>query len=249
MSSSLKKVVGAGILLALLSACSSIQASPEVKAFLTGLSGKNAYASVTSVSVLESYRSLDKDNNELGKMSIAFEMDKSDESSFYWHRINHYEGDQIVNGVTRAEYLLKNVDGSYHTYLKDNDEAVQDLTIADEKAASLIRDIIYTPQESYDSGGLYYGDIFKVNTSQFPNDCFTLDAEKKELTFLCSYENTLKKDDGGEEKLDSDQKITINDRGLLTSSYELLRIVSSGKAGENILTPNYQPSISPITSL
>jgi hypothetical protein len=243
------KRLGGLALLALFCSCSFYQATPEVKAFLTGLSGSKAYDSLSRVKVEETYRSLDLLNQELGRMSISFEMDKSDATSFYWHRINLYSGDQIVNGITKAEYLLKKVEGSYHTYIKTNDAQPSDLVISDDKASSLIRDIIYTPQESYDSGGLYYGDTFKVNTGSFPQDCFTLDAEKSVLTFACSYENTLKTDAGADEKLDSDQKISINAQGLLTASYELLRVVSSGKAGENILTPNYQVELTPVTSL
>lgn len=235
--------------LALFCSCSFYQATPEVKAFLTGLSGSKAYDSLSRVKVEETYRSLDSLNQELGRMSISFEMDKSDANSLYWHRINLYTGDQVVSGVTKAEYLLKKVDGYYHTYIRNNAEAIQDLTISVDKASSLIRDVIYTPQESYDSGGLYYGDIFKVNTGKFPQDCFSLNAEKSELTFACSYENNLKTDSGGDEKLDSDQKISINAKGLLTSSYELLRVVSSGKAGENILKPTYEGSFPLLTSL
>lgn len=246
-----KRPAGYFLLVALLSSCSSYSATPEVKDFLTGLSGPKAYASVSHLSVAETYRSLDSAKAELGKMVISYEMDKSNASSLYWHRINLYSGDQIVNNIVKAEYLLLSQADGYHTYIlaNDNKASLQDIPISDDKASSLVRDVIYTPQESYDSGGLYYGDIFKVNTSQFPNDAFALNEAKTTLTFQYSYENSVTTDSGGKETLDSDQTITINNKGLLTSSYELLRVVSSGKAGENILTPDYAKDVNKLTSL
>jgi|GEM_PF-4603598 hypothetical protein len=234
-----------------LASCDAYSASPAVKSFLTGMSGPAAYEAIDAVSVAETYRSLDGQDHELGKLTSVYEMSKEDASNLYWHRLNTYSGDQIANGITEAEYLLKKVNGTYHTYINTTATEVtkQDLAVTDDKASSLVTEIIYTDQESYDSGGLYYGDIFKINASQFPNEAFALSSDGSQLTFDYKYETTLNKDSGGTDLLLSTQDIIINAKGLIVSSYELLRINSSGEAGENILTPTYDPTITRLDSI
>jgi hypothetical protein len=237
-------------LASLLSACSSSGASPEVKDFLTGLSGSKAYAATESVAVEETYRSLNGKDEELGKLASTYEMDRKD--TYYWHRINLYTGDQVTNGVTKAEYLLLKKDDGYHTYTKTNDDVstLQDISITEEKASSLIQGLIYTNVDSsYDDGGLYYGDIFKIQTNQFEQSAFSLNAEKTLLTFDYKYVAAYPRSDGSKDELYTTQKITINQTGLIVSSYELLRIGSTENAGENIVAPSYNPAVTRLTAI
>ncbi len=247
----MKKRIPILLSVCLLAACSFAEAAPEVKAFLTGLSGSEAYAAVSTVAITEIYRSLNGTDQELGRLTSTYEIDKSDAENLYWHRINLYEGDQISGGIVKAEYLLCLSDGSYHSYVVTHgeEEKRQDIALSEDKAFELVRDVIYTPQESYDAGGLYYGDIFKINVNIFPQDAFILSPDGSALTFACDYETSMTNDSGAADLLLISQDIAINQRGLIISSSELIRVNSSKEAGENTLTPVYGADIERLASI
>jgi hypothetical protein len=209
--------------------CNSDQASPEVVSFLTGMDAKKSYSSVSKGSSIETYCVYSKDdpndnsNRVLeGTISTSYEFDKTDSSSFYWHQIKTFSGNQISGGVKKTEALLVKEETSYSLYSYDNNDVstLEKEAINDDKAALLIERIFYIDEESYYKGGLYYGDIFKINTNNFPSDAFTLSDDQKSCIFSYKYIQDYGSND---DKLLLDQTISINKMGLIENSFQNAR--------------------------
>lgn len=230
----------------LFTSCTGYTPTQEMKDFLTGLSGKKAFASISNGHYTEVYQSIVNDD-VLGMKKKDIYFDYSNDIYYYYQKMT-YEGDQIQNGIEYSQALMCLVGEEYHIYTKYGSDATSDIVIPMEDAKKGITNLIYIQENNYDMGGLYYGDIFAINSTQFPNRCFYIKDDN--LYFEEKYLNYEKKDDSDElEEIRITQKIGINRNGLLVESYEKVQIKSSGEGGINTLTPEYDISFDKINSL
>lgn len=230
----------------LFTSCTGYTPTKEVKDFLTGMSGKNAFASISNGHYIETYQSIVNDDI-LGMKKKDIYFDYSNDTYYYYQKMT-YEGNQIQKGIEHAQALMCLVGEEYHIYTKYGSDATSDIVISKEDAKKGITNLIYIQENNYDKGGLYYGDIFKINSNQFPNEFFYIKDDN--LYFDEKYVNYEKKGDSEElEEIQITQKIGINRNGLLVESYEKVQIASSGEGGINILTPEYDISFDKINSL
>ena len=203
--------------LLIFASCSSgYKPTKEMNDFLNGLSGKKAFESISSGHYSEVYQSIINDET-LGtkKKEIYFSYK---DNNYYYYQLMTYD--------------------EYHIFTRYGDQEINDITITDEEAKNGITNLIYIHENNYDGGGLYYGDIFKIYSTQFPNESFYIENDK--LYFDEKYLNFEKVNDSDKiETIQITQKIGINKQGLLTEAYEKVQIESSGEGGINILTPEY----------
>ncbi len=223
--------------LLIFSSCSSgYKPTKEMKDFLNGLSGENAFNSISSGHYSEVYQSIINDDI-LGtkKKEIYFSYN---DNNYYYYQLMTYDGDQIKNNIEKSQALMCLIGEEYHILTRYGNQEINDIIITHDEAKNGITNLIYTSENNYDAGGLYYGDIFKIFSTQFPNESFYVENDK--LYFDEKYLN-FKKVKGSDkiETIQITQKIGINKQGLLTEAYEKVQIESSSEGGINILTPEY----------
>lgn len=232
--------------LALASCSRGYTPTKQMQEFLTGMSGKNAFASISRGHYSEEYQSFVNEET-LGKKRKEIYFDYTD-GIYYYYQTMMYEGNQVKDGIVSSKALMCLIGEEYHIFTKYGDQKTSDTVITKEEAKNGITNLIYIQENNYDGGGLYYGDIFKIYSTQFPNESFYI--ENDTLFFDEKYANFEKREDSKElEEIQITQKIGINRQGLLTESYEKVQIKSTGEGGINILTPEYGVAFEKIDSL
>jgi len=246
----MKKVLKFNLLvlpLLLFASCSSgYKPTKEMSDFLNGLSGKKAFESISSGHYSEVYQSFINDEI-LGTKRKEIYFDYKD-NNYYYYQLMTYDGNQINNDVVKSQALMCLIGEEYHIFTRYGNQDINDITITHDEAKNGITNLIYINENNYDGGGLYYGDIFKIYSTQFPNESFYIENEK--LYFDEKYLNFEKVNDSDKiETIQITQKIGINKYGLLTEAYEKVQIESTGEGGINTLIPEYDVDFDKKSSL
>lgn len=236
------------VCLGLLSSCAgSYEASAEMKAFFDGISASTAYSFITSASVKTIYRSYDGDGNLSGTITGSYEFSKGE--AYYLHKKYAYTGNEISDGIKYYEYLAKyDADSkSYYEQAKTNDGgASSPQVILEGTLATSIQELVYINTGSYNTGGLYYGDVFMINSNNFPNDAFVISEDKKTMSFVYKYAKAFTNSSSQSDYIQIDENTAINNLGMVLYSYEEISFSKSKELGHNEETVRYNEPIEKI---
>lgn len=221
-----------------------------MKAFFADISASNAYSSLTTASYKETYQSIDKNDTILGTKDYAFALSKSDDV-YYLYENSSFTGDQIVDNVVKQEHLIRFDGQEYKESTKKvtDKDSVTTVVMSEDDARLAVQDKVYYESNGYNTGGLYFGDIFMINSNVFPNEAFVINDDKTTMSFIYKYAKQFTNSSNESDYLDSDQNTCMNKNGLIIKATEKVRIESSGLGGINVAEATYNGVISQKTSI
>lgn len=238
-----KRLVLLPFALCFCSACSSsYSASTEMKTFFDGISASSAFSSIDSAKVTIEYKSYDGEGTLLGDKNGGYEFYKANDD-YYLHEKYAYTGDQIVDGVETYEYLatMSSTDNLFYIWeLTNGDTAsIKKTSTLAGNIQTLIQEKVYINTGSYNTGGLYYGDIFMVNSNIFPNDAFVIDNDEKTMSFVYKYAKEFTNESDQKDYIQIDENTCMNDKGLVLYSKEEISFANSKEKGTSDMKMSY----------
>jgi outer membrane lipoprotein-sorting protein len=227
---------------------SSYSASPEMKTFFDGISASKAYNAISTVSVTVVYKSYDGNGDLVGTKNGGYEFSKGDE--YYLHKKYIYTGDQVVDDVTSSEYLGGQAsDGLYYEWNITNGDttSMTKTSILNGNIQTAIQELVYINTGTYNTGGLYYGDIFMVNSNTFPNDAFVIDDEKETMSFVYKYAKKFTNESDQEDYIQIDENTCMDKNGLVQYSYEEVSFALSKELGHSEMVMTYNEPLDKVS--
>jgi hypothetical protein len=209
---------------------------PEVKAFFdTVVSGEKAVAAVLTAHYTTSERKYDADGTVLAGCDLEITIDITDPDDIYVRFDQHYFGDDYVKeGVETEVIVIEKVDGVYYLTSDSNIKSSHDEVTAD-FVERYYMPFLFTENEAYKQGGLYYGDYFQLQIYAFPAESFYIDTANN----YCVLQDKFSIYEDGVVTTHLDRKTVINSLGLLVSNYEHFTYLETGGVLVSELSADY----------
>lgn len=220
-----------------------------MKAFFDGITAAKAYAYINTVSVTVEYKSYNGNGELVGTKSGGYEFSKGEK--YYFHKKYSYTGDQIASGVTSSEYLgaMSSSDNIYYEWnIVNGDESkMTKVSTGEGNIQTAIQEAVYINTGTYNTGGLYYGDIFMVNSNTFPNEAFVIDNEKNTMSFVYKYAKKFINESEAEDYIQVDENTCMDKNGLVLYSHEEISFANSKEKGDSDMVMTYNEPIEEVT--
>lgn len=212
--------------------------NPAVEQYLnSGLTAQKAFDKIADCAYTATLTLIDKSGNTLGTQETTVSFDVSDKQNLSLDMRQTFSGRYVTNGITEQNVTLRKQEGGYIYSVTTNVESQNKLQSVDNDfAVDLLTALVYSDNGAYNSGGLYYGDVFMLKIYKYPPESFYVDEDSD----LCVFDEKMRilRDDMGDVYLYQTTK--INRDGLLMYDYEKYESVDQDYVMTSELTAEYE---------
>lgn len=229
----MKKIIF--LLLAILG-LSSCQASsnidPEILNFLNNINFEHTFNYITDAEVNDEFIQYNSEEVEIAKKQIKISYLKDKKYSIK----TLYSGELIKDNIKSEEQIIYCENTIFYKEIYRNDSlSGERKQIDNESASEDFLSFFYTKDDVYKRGGFYYAEYFASNIKGRENS-FKLNENNDELEFQAS-------DDTSYKGTIFEQKLSINNFGMLVNCYQKMSFSSSNEYAISKIEAKYNQDV------